>query len=496
MLLSNSLAWAIAFTFTTLTCHAQTQPFRNVMYIDEWHANITSDPTVVASVTHVIVAFVDPKNFTTTGYSFDPPHGLTGTQVRQLFSNPELQVGIALGGWGPFSTSFSLASTPENQPTVASNLAAWMKKNDYNFVDIDWEYPGGGGVGTPINAQAEIDNFPTFLKSIKDELVKQNVNRQGISLALAGTKEGMAAFQTVKQTQPIWENIDFITVMAYDLVNRASNFTGHHTDVESSKLAVQRYIDLGLTPDKINLGFAFYAKYFQTNGSCADSTLPIGCPIMKAQYDNGTDTYTSGVLTFEYNNMVDRPVPSESLLVSPYGLCGSNNGTYTDFRCGADNCCSEAGWCGNSIEYCVPNCQIGYGICNGPDVAKSFKSALANPNNDTESGGAWYLDTNTTPNLFWTWETTDLMWRKFDEIVNNKTCTLGGISAWSLGEDSFNWEHVKKMKDIGKPTKPSSKVSIGRELPHQWSLSHSPRIIKKQTGEWYCYLQIDWPTRI
>jgi hypothetical protein len=34
MLLLNSLAWAIPFTFTALVHHAQA--FRNVMYIDEY----------------------------------------------------------------------------------------------------------------------------------------------------------------------------------------------------------------------------------------------------------------------------------------------------------------------------------------------------------------------------------------------------------------------------------------------------------------------------
>jgi hypothetical protein len=82
----------------------------------------------------VIVAFVDPINFTSTGYAFDPPHNLTGTQVRTKFNNSALQVGIALGGWGPFSTSFSKASTPENQTIVASNLATWMNDKDYDFV--------------------------------------------------------------------------------------------------------------------------------------------------------------------------------------------------------------------------------------------------------------------------------------------------------------------------------------------------------------------------
>jgi chitinase len=285
------------------------------------------------------------------------------------------------------------------------------------------------------------------LKSIKDEFVKQNLTKKGISLAVAGTIEGMSAFTNGTKTQTIWDVIDFITVMAYDLVNRASTLTGHHTDVEGSRMAVQRYMDLGLAADKINLGFAFYAKYFQTKGTCANSSLPVGCPILEAQDADGTDTYTSGVLTFEYNNM-DRPAPLTSLQDSLDATCGFHNGTYTNFRCGLNNCCSQDGWCGNEVAHCAPNCQVGYGNCTGPDVAQSFKSARAQPNNDANTGGVWYLDTTTNPNLFWTWETTDTMTRKFDQIVNNQGKMLGGVAAWSLGEDGYNWEHVKMLQNF------------------------------------------------
>jgi len=90
-----------------------------------------------------------------------------------------------------------------------------------------------------MSAAQEIEDFPLFLGEIKNALGKNNTNSTGVSLSVAGTKEGMLAFNSTDQAKKIWENIDFITVMAYDLVNRVSNATSHHSSVEGSRQAVQ-----------------------------------------------------------------------------------------------------------------------------------------------------------------------------------------------------------------------------------------------------------------
>ncbi|GAW19165.1 hypothetical protein ANO14919_086490 [Xylariales sp. No.14919] len=433
---ARPLVWTNVLAFFTLT-----PAFRNAMYIDEWHPGIPTNHSITTGITHVIMAFVDPLNFSTVSALPSPPLMPVG-DVRTHFDNGT-KVGVALGGWGPYSASFGLVSTAENRTTFAANLADWVEQQGYDFVDIDWEYPGGNGAEKPLDAKAEIDNLPLFLAAIKEKLRKGAF----ISLALAGTLDGMKAFQTRNQTKLIWDSIDFITVMAYDFFNRASCTTGHHTDVEGSRLAVQRYIDLGLPADKINLGFAFYAKYFEVDDTCSSCMLPYGCSILSAQDENGTDTFRSGVLTFESRN-IDLPAVPASLQESPDGTCGYYNGTPTRYKCKDHYCCGESGWCGDLSAHCIPLCQVGYGRCDGPDVRSSFKKARENSNYDQERGGMWYFDETTSPRLFWTWENTEIMARKFDEIVNNPTYKLGGVSGWSLGENSAGWEHVQQMRNM------------------------------------------------
>ncbi|KAJ4290513.1 hypothetical protein N0V90_010730 [Kalmusia sp. IMI 367209] len=222
--------------------------------------------------------------------------------------------------------------------------------------------------------------------------------------------------------------------MAYDLLNRRDTATGHHTSVTGANEVVQNYLAIGAPPSKINLGFAFYAKYFQTAGSCA--VTPLNCPIVPAEDPvTGKDTLTSGAWTFEPAHML--PVNATSLATSWDGTCGPDKGT----KC-ATGCCSQYGNCGVTKEHCNGACQHAFGVgCTDPDIAGSWQLAAANGVADEEAGGQYYLDA--ANKLFWTWDTPEFIGRKFEDIV--RKYGLGGVMAWSLGEDSNDWSHIKRI---------------------------------------------------
>lgn len=71
-----------------------------------------------------------------------------------------------------------------------------------------------------------------------------------------------------------------------------------------------------------------------------------------------------------------------------------------------------------------------------------FLNALKNGKEDTEKGGQWYWDASTKK--YWTWDTPELIARKFKDIVEAKK--LGGVMAWSMAQDSHDWSHLKAMQ--------------------------------------------------
>ena len=208
--------------------------------------------------------------------------------------------------------------------------------------------------------------------------------------------------------------------------------------MKGSLAAVEKYLGLGLPPAKANLGFAMYAKYFQTKPGEDCSKRPVGCPIVKAENDDGSDAGTSGAITFEKFNVA--PAVPTNLTMSPTGACGKN----TFFTCNGlpnNGCCSQYGFCGATPAHCGAGCQSAYGTCTGPDISASFVAAYKGYVVDQEAGGAWYWDRKNA--LFWTLDTVELMQRKFQHIVAAKG--LGGVMAWSYGEDSYDYSHLKAM---------------------------------------------------
>ena len=223
--------------------------------------------------------------------------------------------------------------------------------------------------------------------------------------------------------------------MSYDLMNRRDTVTAHHTSVKGAAQSAQNYLDIGCPPDKINLGFAFYAKYFTTAGDCSAS--PLGCPIKPAEDPTtGQDTLTSGAWTFETAHM--RGLDKSQITPSMDGTCGPDKMT----KCPAGTCCSQYGNCGSTPQHCSGGCQHAFSdSCTDADVFASWQSAAAAPLLDEDQGGAYYYDSANS--LFWTWDTPEFISDKFQQIVSEKG--LGGVMAWSLGEDSYDWSHIKAI---------------------------------------------------
>lgn len=114
------------------------------------------------------------------------------------------------------------------------------------------------------------------------------------------------------------------------------------------------------------------------------------------------------------------------------GILFEKNEKLTDFL-------SLDGYCGSSDAHCGTGCQSAYGTgCQGISTTESFANALKYGQADEVAGGQWYWDGEAE--LFWTFDTAALIQRKFEEIVEAKG--LGGVFAWSLGEDSYNWSHI------------------------------------------------------
>lgn len=165
--------------------------------------------------------------------------------------------------------------------------------------------------------------------------VKKAIGNKTLSIAVPGRKQDMIAF-TKEQGPKIFESVDMINVMTYDLMNRRDNVTSHTTSVEGSLDTINNYLEIGADPAKMNLGFAYYAKWFTTDPNSDCDTHPLGCKVVKLENDDGSDNGKSGALTFETSNMAPPPA---NLKTSTNGKCGYSE----DAKCPDGSCCSAYG---------------------------------------------------------------------------------------------------------------------------------------------------------
>jgi hypothetical protein len=135
------------------------------------------------------------------------------------------------------------------------------------------------------------------------------------------------------------------------------------------------------------------------------------------------------------------------------------------------------GNCGTSPAHCSGACQHAFGTgCTDADVAGSWQSAAAHGVTDDKAGGQYYYDAQNR--LFWTWDTPELMQRKFKDIV--RRYKLGGVMAWSLGEDSIDWIHIRTMTDELKKGEYGSGVTATHSGIHSMPMQSAGPIQNQQ----------------
>lgn len=235
--------------------------------------------------------------------------------------------------------------------------------------------------------------YPQLLAALRRALGPSKL----ISAAVPGIPRDIALAFTPNTVPAIMASVDFLNVMTYDLMNRRDTVTKHHTGVAGSLETLDAYLDAGAPAAQLNLGFAFYVKYFRLP--------PHAC-------------------------RPDKPEASSASDAAP-GI-GCPTGPMEDPDTGAD--LGRTG--GFSYHDAVP-----------AEVAGSFRKALSEGTYDEVGGGYCYLDDDTgmEDGLFWTFDTPDAIAQKFPLVVEAKG--LGGVFAWGLGEDAPEFGHLKAVAD-------------------------------------------------
>jgi chitinase len=195
-------------------------------------------------------------------------------QLRTLKERyPRLKLLVAVGGWTGSGRFSDIALTPESRRAFvesAIDLVIRRQRGLFDGIDIDWEYPVGGGL--PANAKRPEDrrNFTLLLEELRRQLDAQGARDDRRYLLTAATAAGPSHVANLELDR-VAALLDWINLMTYDYHagSRIAHFNaplyapaGDPTPQLNVDASVRLYRDAGVPPGKIVVGVPFYGRSY------------------------------------------------------------------------------------------------------------------------------------------------------------------------------------------------------------------------------------------
>jgi chitinase len=283
----NRYAFA-AFLSLTHAIAAAEQP-KVVAYFAEWNRNYRVQDIPADQLTHVNYAFakiIDGQcaisdraaalDETQPAKAGTPANGTRG-KFNQLAllkkAHPHLKTLISVGGW-TYSGQFSDAAVSSASRTrFARSCLDFIKKYEFDGVDLDWEYPGGGGMAGSRTRKEDSANFTLLLAEIRsqfDAAEKADHRHYLLTFASAGGPSQIGHLELAK----IARSLDWFNVMTYDFhgswdarsnfnspLYRASDDPGGEANSKlNCDAAISAYLAGGVPAEKLVMGVPFYGR--------------------------------------------------------------------------------------------------------------------------------------------------------------------------------------------------------------------------------------------
>lgn len=166
--------------------------------------------------THINYAFalIHPTQFTMD--VMDDKTGSLYREVTELKNKDDgLKVWIAIGGWafndpGPTQSTFSLvAKAPAAQELFFNSLITFMINNNFDGVDIDWEYPAADDRG---GKPEDFKNLVAFIAKLRSRLNASGKDF-GLSITLPSSYWYLQHFDIIA----LEPHVDWFNMMTYDI---------------------------------------------------------------------------------------------------------------------------------------------------------------------------------------------------------------------------------------------------------------------------------------
>ncbi len=248
------------------------------------------------------------------GDTWDQPLKGNFHQLKLLKAqHPHLKVMISVGGWTLSGRFSDIALTTASREKFARSAVDFVVLYGLDGVDIDWEYPVTGGLGSNVTRPEDGHNYTLLLKELRRQLDQRAVADGRPYLLSIAAPAGSDKYQYLELSE-IAKTLDWINVMTYDFHGGWERVTNHHAplfrnpnDPTPASLgytvsdSIQGYLDAGVPPHKVVLGVPAYGlSWIGSQGLFASAT-----GVGQGTWDN------TGV--FDYKDLVNRRAQQPSV---------------------------------------------------------------------------------------------------------------------------------------------------------------------------------------
>jgi chitinase len=201
------------------------------------------------------------------------PHQQPGgnfAELRRLKQRyPQLRTLISIGGWSWSGRFSDVAATPERRRRFvesAVNLFIRDHAGVFDGIDLDWEYPVGGGLAGNRNRPEDRRNY-TLLVSEFRRVLEQHGRRDKKAYLLTIAAPAAPSHFRNFELAALGRILDFINVMTYDYHTggKIAHFNAPLGTAASDpaptsnvRATVDAYVAAAVPKDKLVIGVAFY----------------------------------------------------------------------------------------------------------------------------------------------------------------------------------------------------------------------------------------------
>jgi len=222
-------------------------------------------------------------------------------QLRQLKARyPHLRLLVAVGGWSGSGRFSDVALTPDSRRTFAQSAVDLVIRRSpglFDGIDIDWEYPVGGGLATNAARPEDYENCTLLLQALREELDAQGRRDGRQYLLTIATVAGASAPRHYDLVR-VSAIVDWLNLMTYDYHSgsKIAHFnaplytaTGDPTPGYTVDSTVQRYIAAGVPRQKIVVGVPFYGRVYGGVSPTNDGLFQPAPGPVPVEWRTGTD---------------------------------------------------------------------------------------------------------------------------------------------------------------------------------------------------------------